>query len=71
MLSSNFCDNIHFFIRSFPHATDKTLLAKFKQQHQQNNYFVATPVLEPAFVILHFAGKVKYQIKVKATEYKN
>uniref|UniRef100_A0A9J8D380 Unconventional myosin-IXb-like n=1 Tax=Cyprinus carpio carpio TaxID=630221 RepID=A0A9J8D380_CYPCA len=48
---------------NFPHATDKTLLAKFKQQHQQNQYFVATPVLEPAFVILHFAGKVKYQIK--------
>ncbi|XP_058615851.1 si:zfos-588f8.1 isoform X3 [Onychostoma macrolepis] len=48
---------------NFPHATDKTLLAKFKQQHQQNHYFVATPVLEPAFVILHFAGKVKYQIK--------
>lgn len=49
---------------SFPHATDKTLLAKFKQQHQQNQYFVPTPVMEPAFVILHFAGKVKYQIKV-------
>ncbi|KAL1252122.1 hypothetical protein QQF64_019918, partial [Cirrhinus molitorella] len=48
---------------NFPHATDKTLLAKFKQQHQQNHYFVATPVMEPAFVILHFAGKVKYQIK--------
>uniref|UniRef100_A0A671Q1Y7 Unconventional myosin-IXb-like n=1 Tax=Sinocyclocheilus anshuiensis TaxID=1608454 RepID=A0A671Q1Y7_9TELE len=48
---------------NFPHATDKPLLAKFKQQHQQNHYFVATPVLEPAFVILHFAGKVKYQIK--------
>uniref|UniRef100_A0A671SGI2 Unconventional myosin-IXb-like n=1 Tax=Sinocyclocheilus anshuiensis TaxID=1608454 RepID=A0A671SGI2_9TELE len=48
---------------NFPHATDKTLLAKFKQQHQQNHYFVPTPVMEPAFVILHFAGKVKYQIK--------
>ncbi|XP_067252806.1 si:zfos-588f8.1 isoform X6 [Chanodichthys erythropterus] len=48
---------------NFPHATDKTLLAKFKQQHKQNHYFVATPVMEPAFVILHFAGKVKYQIK--------
>ncbi|XP_067271466.1 si:zfos-588f8.1 isoform X4 [Pseudorasbora parva] len=48
---------------NFPHATDKTLLAKFKQQHQHNQYFVATPVMEPAFVILHFAGKVKYQIK--------
>lgn len=49
---------------SFPHATDETLLAKFKQQHQGNKYFVSTPVMEPAFVIRHFAGKVKYQIKV-------
>uniref|UniRef100_A0A8C8HEW5 Myosin IXB n=1 Tax=Oncorhynchus tshawytscha TaxID=74940 RepID=A0A8C8HEW5_ONCTS len=48
---------------NFPHATDKTLLAKFKQQHQDNKYFVPTPVMEPAFVIHHFAGKVKYQIK--------
>ncbi|CAG08020.1 unnamed protein product, partial [Tetraodon nigroviridis] len=48
---------------SFPHATDETLLAKFKQQHQGNKYFVPTPVMEPAFVIKHFAGKVKYQIK--------
>ncbi|XP_072544619.1 unconventional myosin-IXb isoform X2 [Salminus brasiliensis] len=48
---------------SFPHATDDTLLAKFKQQHQENAFFVPTPVMEPAFVILHYAGKVKYQIK--------
>ncbi|XP_046892934.1 unconventional myosin-IXb [Hypomesus transpacificus] len=47
---------------NFPHATDKTLLAKFKQQHQGNRYFVPTPVMEPAFVIQHFAGRVKYQI---------
>ncbi|XP_043985328.1 unconventional myosin-IXb isoform X5 [Gambusia affinis] len=48
---------------NFPHATDKTLLAKFKQQHQGNKYFIPTPVMEPAFVIQHFAGKVKYHIK--------
>ncbi|XP_017333341.1 unconventional myosin-IXb isoform X5 [Ictalurus punctatus] len=48
---------------NFPHATDITLLAKFKQQHERNHYFVPTPVMEPAFVIRHFAGKVKYQIK--------
>uniref|UniRef100_UPI0009B4E7CE unconventional myosin-IXb n=1 Tax=Monopterus albus TaxID=43700 RepID=UPI0009B4E7CE len=48
---------------NFPHATNETLLAKFKQQHQGNKYFVPTPVMEPAFVIHHFAGKVKYQIK--------
>lgn len=50
---------------SFPHATDETLLAKFKQQHQGNKYFVPTAVMEPAFVIQHFAGKVKYQVKVR------
>ncbi|XP_075467349.1 unconventional myosin-IXb isoform X3 [Ascaphus truei] len=48
---------------NFPHATYNTLLAKFKQQHEENKFFVGTPVMEPAFVIWHFAGKVKYQIK--------
>ncbi|KAM4707287.1 unconventional myosin-IXb isoform 2-T2 [Discoglossus pictus] len=48
---------------NFPHATYHTLLAKFKQQHEENKYFVGTPVMEPAFIIRHFAGKVKYQIK--------
>nr|XP_048687275.1 unconventional myosin-IXb isoform X6 [Caretta caretta] len=48
---------------NFPHATSQTLLAKFKQQHEENKFFVGTPVKEPAFIIRHFAGKVKYQIK--------
>ncbi|XP_048832093.1 unconventional myosin-IXb-like isoform X9 [Brienomyrus brachyistius] len=48
---------------NFPRATDETLLAKFKQQHLSNKYFVPTPVMEPAFVIQHFAGNVKYHIK--------
>ncbi|XP_031459874.1 unconventional myosin-IXb isoform X7 [Phasianus colchicus] len=48
---------------NFPRATNQTLLAKFKQQHEDNKFFVATPVMEPAFIIRHFAGKVKYQIK--------
>ncbi|XP_008578762.1 PREDICTED: unconventional myosin-IXb isoform X3 [Galeopterus variegatus] len=48
---------------NFPHATSQTLLAKFKQQHEYNKYFLGTPVMEPAFIIQHFAGKVKYQIK--------
>ena len=51
---------------SFPHATSQTLLAKFKQQHEDNRYFLGTPVMEPAFIIQHFAGKVKYQIKVRS-----
>ncbi|CAM5126538.1 unnamed protein product [Natator depressus] len=55
-----------FFLKTscvFPHATSQTLLAKFKQQHEENKFFVGTPVKEPAFIIRHFAGKVKYQIK--------
>ncbi|XP_043358557.1 unconventional myosin-IXb isoform X7 [Dermochelys coriacea] len=48
---------------NFPHATNQTLLAKFKQQYEENKFFVGTPVKEPAFIIRHFAGKVKYQIK--------
>ncbi|XP_058250213.1 unconventional myosin-IXb-like isoform X2 [Hemibagrus wyckioides] len=48
---------------SLPQASDSTLLEKFKRQHQENPFFVPTPVLEPAFVIRHYAGKVKYQIK--------
>ncbi|XP_061457369.1 unconventional myosin-IXb isoform X8 [Rhineura floridana] len=48
---------------NFPHATSQTLLAKFKQQHEDSKFFIGTPVLEPAFIIQHFAGKVKYQIK--------
>ncbi|XP_037674545.1 unconventional myosin-IXb isoform X3 [Choloepus didactylus] len=48
---------------NFPHATSQTLLAKFKQQHEDNRFFLGTPIREPAFIIQHFAGKVKYQIK--------
>ncbi|XP_070603858.1 unconventional myosin-IXb isoform X3 [Erythrolamprus reginae] len=48
---------------NFPHATSETLLAKFKKQHEDSKFFIGTPVLEPAFIIQHFAGKVKYQIK--------
>ncbi|XP_056148607.1 unconventional myosin-IXb isoform X2 [Lampris incognitus] len=48
---------------SLPQATDETLLDKFKQQHQGNPLFVPTTVMEPAFIIQHFAGMVKYQLK--------
>ncbi|KAG2463469.1 MYO9B protein, partial [Polypterus senegalus] len=51
---------------NFPHATNETLLAKFKQQHEDNRFFVATPVLEPAFIIRHFAGK---DFREKNTDY--
>ncbi|KAJ3595340.1 hypothetical protein NHX12_004644 [Muraenolepis orangiensis] len=48
---------------NLPQATDDTLLDKLKQHHKDNPLFVATPVMEPAFIVQHFAGRVKYQIK--------
>uniref|UniRef100_A0A8C5BWW2 Myosin IXb n=1 Tax=Gadus morhua TaxID=8049 RepID=A0A8C5BWW2_GADMO len=57
---------------NLPQATDGTLLDKLKQHHKDNPLFVGTAVMEPAFVIQHFAGRVKYQIKdfrVKNTDH--
>lgn len=33
---------------------------------EDNRYFLGTPSWKPAFIIQHFAGKVKYQIKVRS-----
>ncbi|KAM9458988.1 unconventional myosin-IXb-like isoform 1-T1 [Salvelinus alpinus] len=44
-------------------STDNTLLEKFKQLHHDNPYFVPTAVMDPAFIIQHFTGTIKYQIK--------
>uniref|UniRef100_A0A8K9UZF3 Myosin IXb n=1 Tax=Oncorhynchus mykiss TaxID=8022 RepID=A0A8K9UZF3_ONCMY len=44
-------------------STDNTLLEKFKQLHHDNPYFVPTAGMEPAFIIQHFTGTIKYQIK--------
>ncbi|KAL0601458.1 hypothetical protein AAY473_027652, partial [Plecturocebus cupreus] len=48
---------------SFPQATNQTLLDKFKHQHEDNSYIEFPAVMEPAFIIKHYAGKVKYGVK--------
>ncbi|KAM3877414.1 unconventional myosin-IXAa [Diretmus argenteus] len=48
---------------NFPQATNQTLLDKFKRQHEGNSYIDFPAVMEPAFIIRHYAGKVKYGIK--------
>uniref|UniRef100_UPI00358F878E unconventional myosin-IXa isoform X3 n=1 Tax=Myxine glutinosa TaxID=7769 RepID=UPI00358F878E len=48
---------------NFPQATNETLLAKFKRQNMANEYYEITAIMEPAFIIRHYAGKVKYMIK--------
>lgn len=49
---------------SFPQASNQTLLDKFKRQHEGNSYIEFSAVMEPAFIIRHYAGKVKYGVKV-------
>uniref|UniRef100_A0A8B9Z559 Myosin IXA n=1 Tax=Buteo japonicus TaxID=224669 RepID=A0A8B9Z559_9AVES len=48
---------------NFPQATNQTLLDKFKRQHEGNSYIEFPAVMEPAFIIKHYAGKVKYRVK--------
>ncbi|XP_061133421.1 unconventional myosin-IXAa isoform X2 [Syngnathus typhle] len=48
---------------NFPQATNQTLLDKFKRQHDGNRYIEFPAVMEPAFIIRHYAGKVKYGVK--------
>lgn len=50
---------------SFPQASNQTLLDKFKRQHEGNTYIEFPAVMEPAFIIRHYAGKVKYGVKVR------
>ncbi|KAM7415035.1 hypothetical protein PAMA_019725 [Pampus argenteus] len=44
---------------NFPQASNQTLLDKFKRQHEGNSYIEFPAVMEPAFIIRHYAGKVK------------
>ncbi|XP_041464110.1 unconventional myosin-IXAa-like isoform X3 [Lytechinus variegatus] len=39
------------------------LLNKFVKEHSGNEYFQQVPIQEHAFIIQHYAGKVKYNIK--------
>ncbi|XP_075288283.1 unconventional myosin-IXa isoform X4 [Opisthocomus hoazin] len=48
---------------NFPQATNQTLLDKLKRQHEGNSYIEFPAVMEPAFIIKHYAGKVKYGVK--------
>ncbi len=50
---------------SLPQATDETLLDRLKQQHQDDPFFLPSSNTEQSFVIQHFAGRVKYHIKVE------
>lgn len=53
-----------FFLNSFPGATCETLLQKFNSVHKDNLFYEIPQKRENAFIVRHYAGKVKYQVKL-------
>ncbi|CAG9790872.1 unnamed protein product [Diatraea saccharalis] len=47
---------------NFPWATNETLLQKFNSVHEDNPFYEKPQRREPAFVVRHYAGRVKYQV---------
>ncbi|XP_046401208.1 unconventional myosin-IXAa-like isoform X2 [Ischnura elegans] len=47
---------------NFPGATSETLLQKFNSVHKENNFYEVPQKREAAFIVRHYAGKVKYQV---------
>lgn len=50
------------FIFSFPGATNETLVQKFNSVHKDNEFYEIPQRRESAFIVRHYAGKVKYQV---------
>ncbi|XP_076251183.1 unconventional myosin-IXb-like isoform X1 [Rhynchophorus ferrugineus] len=47
---------------NFPGATNETLLQKFNSVHKDNKFYKKPQKKEGAFIVEHYAGKVKYQV---------
>ncbi|XP_055550610.1 unconventional myosin-IXa-like isoform X3 [Wyeomyia smithii] len=47
---------------NFPGATNETLLQKFNSVHKDSQFYEKPQRKENAFIIKHYAGKVKYQV---------
>lgn len=47
---------------NFPGATNETLLQKFNTVHKENKFYKKPQKKEAAFIVEHYAGKVKYQV---------
>lgn len=50
------------FFFSFPGATNETLVQKFNTVHKDNEFYEVPQRREAAFIVRHYAGKVKYQV---------
>ncbi|XP_022914623.2 unconventional myosin-IXa-like isoform X3 [Onthophagus taurus] len=47
---------------NFPGATNETLLQKFNTVHKDSKFYQKPQKREGAFIVVHYAGKVKYQV---------
>ncbi|KAK6631291.1 hypothetical protein RUM44_005817 [Polyplax serrata] len=47
---------------NFPGATNETLVQKFNSVHKDNEFYEIPQRRESAFIVRHYAGKVKYQV---------
>ncbi|CAB3374023.1 Hypothetical predicted protein [Cloeon dipterum] len=48
---------------NFPGASNETLLQKFNSVHKDNKFYEVPQRREAAFIVQHYAGKVKYQVQ--------
>lgn len=62
---------LQFFLGSFPGATNETLLQKFNSVHKDSQFYEKPQKKENAFIIRHYAGKVKYQVRVHQMQIKD
>lgn len=53
---------------SFPGGTNEALLQKFNSIHNNTKFYEKPQRKEGAFIIRHYAGKVKYQVSVKGNK---
>lgn len=51
------------FSFSFPGSSCETLLQKFNSVHKDNKFYEMPQRKENAFIVRHYAGIVKYQVK--------
>lgn len=53
---------ITFLSYSFPGSSCETLLQKFNSVHKDNKFYEMPQRKENAFIVIHYAGRVKYQV---------
>ena len=54
---------VSILFASFPGATSETLLQKFNSVHKDCPFYEIPQKKENAFIVRHYAGKVKYQVR--------